>query len=181
MNVTTPDSAKVVEELYAPLYRFALSLAGEAAAASDLTQEAFFRWFKHGGDLRDPSKVRSWLFTTLYREFVRTNRRAIRFPHHEIEGVEAELPTVAPEEAAGLDGALVLEALLQVDDAYRAPLSLFYLEGLSYAQIAEALDIPAGTVMSRLSRGRDQLRLHLKNRLSAEEQKLIPFAAVQAG
>jgi RNA polymerase sigma-70 factor (ECF subfamily) len=179
MNVPTPDSTAMVDELYGPLYRFALSLVGAPAAASDLTQEAFFRWFKQGGELRDPAKVKSWLFTTLYREFLRTNRRANRFPHHELDEVESELPAVAPEELDQLDGALVMGALQQVEETYRAPLSLFYLEAFSYAQIAEALDVPAGTVMSRLSRGRDQLRRHLRNRLTAEEQKLIPFAAAK--
>ncbi len=179
MNVTTPDSAKVVDELYGPLYRFALSLAGAPAPASDLTQETFFRWFKQGGELRDPTKVKSWLFTTLYREFLRTSRRAVRFPHDELDAVESELPAVAPEEMNQLEAELVMAALQQVEEPYRAPLSLFYLESFSYAQIAEALDIPAGTVMSRLSRGRDQLRRQLKSLMSAEEQKLIPFAAAR--
>jgi RNA polymerase sigma-70 factor (ECF subfamily) len=96
-----------------------------------------------------------------------------------LDEVESELPAVAPEELDQLDGALVMGALQQVEETYRAPLSLFYLEAFSYAQIAEALDVPAGTVMSRLSRGRDQLRRHLRNRLTAEEQKLIPFAAAK--
>lgn len=177
MCVTTSESTALVEELYAPLYRFALSLAGDPASASDLTQEAFFRWFKQGGELRDPSKVKSWLFTTLYREFLRSNRRTKRFPHHELDDVESELPVVVPTEVDRLDAALVMEALQRVEISFRAPLSLFYLESYTYAQIAEALDIPAGTVMSRLSRGRDQLRNILRSRLSVEEQKIIPFAA----
>jgi len=177
--VATPDSVAVVEELYGPLYRFALSLTGRPAAASDLTQEAFFRWFKQGGELRDPTKVKSWLFTTLYREFLRMNRHASRHPHYELAEVESEIPAVAPPEIDHLDGEWVMAALQEVDEFFRAPLSLFYLESFSYAQIAEALDLPAGTVMSRLSRGRDQLRGHLRRRLSAEERKIIPFATTK--
>ena len=54
----------VVAEFYAPLYRFAFSLAGSSATACDLTQETFHRWLQHGAELRDPTKAKSWLFTT---------------------------------------------------------------------------------------------------------------------
>jgi len=171
-----PDSAAVVEAHYAPLYRFALSLAGETAAACDLTQEAFFRWFKQETPLRDPAKVKSWLFTTLYREFLKGRRHETRHPHQEIAAAEAELPNVEPAELEPLDAALVVAALQVVDETFRAPLSLFYLESLSYAEIAAALEVPVGTVMSRLARGRDQLRRELRRRLSAEDRKIIPFA-----
>ena len=181
MNVTEPDMEAVVAEFYAPLYRFALSLAGSVAPACDLTQETFYRWLTHGTELRDPTKVKSWLFTTLYREFLRGSRRTIRFPHHELEEVESELPAIEPADMEQLDGRLAMQALQQVEENYRAPLSLFYLESCSYAEIAETLDIPIGTVMSRLSRGRDQLRRHLRNLLSEEDQKVIPFLQAKAG
>ncbi len=177
MEVTTPDSAAVVDAHYAALYRFALSLAGESATACDLTQEAFFRWFRQGTDLRDPTKVKSWLFTTLYREFLRIRRRETRYPHRELTEMEAELPPVAAPELDSMDTALVLEALQAVDETFRAPLSLFYLESLPYARIAELMEIPVGTVMSRLSRGREQLRRELRSRLSAEDRKIIPLNA----
>lgn len=176
-DVTTPDSVAVVDAHYAALYRFALSLAGESAAACDLTQEAFFRWFRQDTELRDPGKVKSWLFTTLYREFLRSRRREGRFPHHELAEVEDELPAVTPPDLEAMDAALVLEALQAVDETFRAPLSLFYLESLPYTRIAELLEIPVGTVMSRLARGRDQLRRELRARLSAEDRKIIPLNA----
>ena len=152
MIVTESDMEAVVVEFYAPLYRFALSLAGGVAPACDLTPETVYRWLKHGTELRDPTKVKSWLFTTLYREFLRDNRRTLRFPYQELEEVEAELPSTEPADMEKLDGKLVMQALQKVDENYRAPLSLFYLESCSYARIAETLDIPIGTVMSRLSR-----------------------------
>ena len=180
MDVTETDMDAVVVEFYAPLYRFALSLAGSVAPASDLTQETFYRWLQHGTELRDPTKVKGWLFTTLYREFLRGNRRTIRFPHHDLEEVESELPVVDPADVGHLDGRLVMQALAQVDENYRAPLSLFYLESFSYSEIAEALGIPIGTVMSRLSRGRVELRRHLAALLSEEDRKVIPFFQAKA-
>ena len=70
-----------------------------------------------------------------------------------------------------LDGHAVMEALQQVDESYRAALALFYLEDLSYLEIAEMLDIPTGTVMSRLSRGKAQLRELLCIDSDARRQK----------
>ncbi len=83
---------------------------------------------------------------------------------------------MTPEDLGTLDAAVVLEALLAVDETFRAPLSLFYLESLSYTRIAELLEVPVGTVMSRLSRGRDQLRRELRARLPSEDRKVIPLS-----
>jgi len=69
-----------------------------------------------------------------------------------------DLPTVDPEPWISLDGGTVRAALLQVDETYRTALELFYLGNLSYREIGDALEIPIGTVMSRLSRGKGQLR-----------------------
>ena len=66
---------QLVETYYAALYRFALSLAKNSSDAGDLTQQTFFVWATKGGSLRDDSKVKSWLFTTLYREFLRSQFR----------------------------------------------------------------------------------------------------------
>ncbi len=180
MSVTGPDMDEVVAEFYVPLYRFALSLAGSVAPASDLTQETFYLWLQHGTGLRDPSKVKGWLFTTLYREHLRGNRRTLRFPHHELEEVVSELPVVGPADVGLIDGRLVMQALAQLDENHRAPLSLFYLESFTYPEISEALGIPIGTVMSRLSRGRDQLRRCLGASLSAEDRKVLPFFQAKA-
>ena len=80
-----------------------------------------------------------------------------------------------------IDGQLAMDALQEVDEVYRGPLSLFYLESLSYTEIAAMLEIPVGTVMSRLSRGRSHLRQILKNRLSAEDRKVIPLGNRTSG
>ena len=149
----------LVNTHYEPLYRFALSLARSEADAADLVQQTFFRWAAKGGQLRDPSKAKSWLFTTLHREFLGHRRHEDKFPKVEISVVdEAELTASSPSSEKQIDGASVLAALQQLDETYRAPLALFYLEEHSYRDIAEILEIPVGTVMSRISRGKELLR-----------------------
>jgi predicted DNA-binding protein YlxM (UPF0122 family) len=70
-----------------------------------------------------------------------------------------------------LDAALVLDALQALDDNFRAPLAMFYLENLSYKEIAEMLELPLGTVMSRLSRGKAQLRRRLEAVLEQDAEE----------
>lgn len=153
-----PDFEQVVKAHYADLYRFALSLAGDESSACDLTQETFQTWAMRGHQIRQPARVKSWLFTTLYREFLGQRRHAGKFPHHEVSMVESELPQITPEVIDQMDADSVMRALTQVDEVYRTPLMLFYLEDCSYKQIAEILRVPPGTVMSRISRGKEQVR-----------------------
>jgi RNA polymerase sigma factor (sigma-70 family) len=138
---------------YEPLYRFAFSLAGTEADACDLTQQTFYIWATKGHQLRDRSKVKSWLFTTLHREFLSTRERAKRFPHVELNEANDDLPVVSVEMVNKVDSAWLLESLQELPEPYRAALSLFYLEDCSYKEIAEVLCIPLGTVRSRISRG----------------------------
>ena len=74
-----------------------------------------------------------------------------------------------------LDGATVVGALAQVDEVFRAPLTLFYLEELSYKEISEVLEVPMGTVMSRLSRGKEQLRKLLLEARTSAPGKVVSF------
>ena len=154
----------IVNRYYEPLYRFAFSLARTEADASDLTQETFREFAAKARQLRDTSKAKSWLFTTLYRAFVDKRRRLNRYPEVESGAVENELPALEPEAPGKMDAAAARAALVRLDETYRAPLALFYLEDHSYLEIAEILGIPIGTVMSRLSRGRALLRELLEDR-----------------
>jgi len=158
---------RVVAHYYEPLYQFAFSLTRAEADACDLTQQTFYVWATKGHQLRDPAKVKTWLFTTLHRQFLESRRRLTRFPHHELEAVSNELPAIAPKTALQLDSAQVLRALARVDEVYQAPVALFYLEDCSYKEIAEMLDVPMGTVKSRISRGIAQLQRLLANDISA--------------
>jgi RNA polymerase sigma-70 factor (ECF subfamily) len=170
-----PDFQLLVDRHYAALYRFALSLSGSGDAASDLVQQTFYLWAEKGHQLRDSSKAKSWLFTTLYREYLGTYRRNARHPQVELEEAAAELPAIAPEILNEIDGTTVVHALTEVDEVFRAPLTLFYLEELSYKEIADVLGVPIGTIMSRLSRGKEQLRRLLLESRGSEAGKVVPF------
>ncbi|MEN9662670.1 MAG: hypothetical protein RL324_1619 [Verrucomicrobiota bacterium] len=171
---------QLVDAHYASLYRFALSLARNSADAGDLVQQTFFIWATKGHGLREAAKAKSWLFTTLYREFLRGRRRDARATS--IEDLPQQASELAAEEVdrvAKLDSATVMVALQSVDEIFRAPLTLFYLEDLSYQEIAAALEVPIGTVMSRLSRGKAQLRAALAREESAGRAKVIEFNAAR--
>lgn len=156
------EFTRLVDAHYAPLFRFALSLAKNPADAGDLTQQTFLIWAQRGHELRDGAKAKSWLFTTLYREFLRSRRRGDRL--EAIEDLpldETELAAPDPDCFGSEPAGLAMEALQAIDEIYRVPLTLFYLKDFSYKDIAEMLDVPIGTVMSRLARGKAQLSASL--------------------
>ena len=171
------DFEAVVTMYHGTLFRFALSLTRNETEARDLTQQTLYIWATKGQQLRDESKLKPWLLTTLHREFLSTRRHETRFPHVEFSSVAHELPKVPPAFVDQMDGQTAMDLLVQVDEIYRAPLTLFYLEDLSDREIAETLDIPTGTVMSRLARG----KAHLRQLMAVEEQrhegKTVPLRA----
>ena len=167
---------QLVDAHYVPLYRFALSLARREADACDLVQQTFYIWATKGEALREISKAKSWLFTTLYREFLRGRHRDARATSIEdLPPGEQDIAAEDVDRVAKMDAATVVSALQSVDEVFRAPLTLFYLEDLSYVEIAEALEVPIGTVMSRLSRGKTQLRAALAREENAAKAKVISF------
>jgi RNA polymerase sigma factor (sigma-70 family) len=177
-NPTMSNEAftQLVDAHYAALYRFALSLARNGADAGDLVQQTFFIWATKGSALREQGKAKSWLFTTLYREFLRGRRRDARATSIEdLPAAERELAAEEIDRVGRLDAAVVMTALQSVDEVFRAPLTLFYLEDLSYLEIAETLEVPIGTVMSRLSRGKAQLRTALASEERGSGAKVVAF------
>jgi RNA polymerase sigma-70 factor (ECF subfamily) len=152
-----PDFENLVALYYRDLFRFAYSLARNESEAADFTQQTFYLWARKGHQLRESGQVKSWLFTTLHREFLQVRRRQRRFPELELEEAAGELPEIAPEAMARMDGETVLEFLGQIEAHQQAPLILYYLEDYSYKQIAMVLGIPLGTVQSRIARGKAQL------------------------
>jgi len=149
---------QLVDTHYQPLYRFGYSLSKSADHASDLVQQTFVKWAEKGHQLKDRSKAKSWLFTTLYREYLGQSRRSTKFPESDLEEAEYQLPTVAPNAERKMDAKRAVALLNKLDENFRAPLTLFFLQDHSYKEIAEVLEIPIGTVMSRISRGKKQLR-----------------------
>jgi RNA polymerase sigma-70 factor (ECF subfamily) len=167
--MTSTDSFEIiVREHYDPLFRFAMTLTRVEADARDLTQHTFYVWATKGHQLRDISKVKTWLFTALKRAFLTGQKRGIRFPHHNLEDVSQELPALFPELIDQADCSRVLPALAKVDGVYQAPVALYYLEDHSYKDIAVVLDVPIGTVKSRIARGIAQLRELLSTDSSSE-------------
>jgi RNA polymerase sigma factor (sigma-70 family) len=166
-----PEFTQLVDMHYAPLYRFALSLSRQPSTAEDLTQQTFLQWARKGSTLRDATKAKTWLFTTLYREWLGVARRESRFVTEEFneETAENTVEEVA-EETGPVDAALVMDSLGRLPETYRAPVVLFYMKEMAYRDIAEVLDIPLGTVMSRLSRGKDLLRKELRAAMAAENR-----------
>ena len=167
MNETDYEDAVV--NFYEGLYAFGYSLSGNEDDASELTQETFYRMLTKGAMVRDSSKVKSWLFTTLYRIFLGWEQRRARLPHFEISGVENQISPVTQEQMDVLLHNAVRDSLLEVEERYRAPLTLFYLNDHSYEEIATILAVPIGTVMSRLSRGKALLRQRLAARAIGTE------------
>ncbi len=172
------DYEQVVASFYEGLYGFAYSLAGNKYDACELVQETFARLLANSGQVRDHSKVKSWLFTTLYRIYLGWKRREARLPHFEIGSVEHELPSVTPEMVDQLQNDAVLQSILEMEEHHRVPLMLFYLENHSYREIAELLDISIGTVMSRLSRAKALLRVSLVARSVGLESKIISMTQI---
>lgn len=173
------DPEELVGTYYAPLYRFGLSLSRNEADAGDLVQQTFYTWATKGHQLRDTSKVKTWLFTTLYRDFLAKKRHADRFVDTD-ESEFVEPVHVAPSAIDALDASIVQKALHALDDRYRAPVTLFYMQQHSYREIAEILNVPIGTVMSRISRGKAELRNQLSDVAAAEGRKIVPMEGGQA-
>jgi RNA polymerase sigma-70 factor, ECF subfamily len=164
----------IVSEHYEPLYRFAMSLTRAESDARDLTQHTFEIWARKGHQLRDITKVKTWLYTTLHRAFLQARRTQGRFPHQDLEEVIEQLPDVSPVLSDRVDSLQVLPSLAKVDQAYQAAVALFYLEDYAYKDIAVILDVPVGTIKSRIARGIAQLRELL---LSDESRASTPLNA----
>ena len=138
------------------LRRYARALTGDHGEADDLIQDTLERALGRLGQWRDGDSPRKWLFSILHNLHVDGLRRKSRRPPHVgLESVGAEQSAPATDGASGRD---LDRALQLLPGEQRQVLLLVGLEGLSYAETAEVLAIPVGTVMSRLARGRGRLR-----------------------
>jgi RNA polymerase sigma factor (sigma-70 family) len=175
---SVPSFEQIVDAHYQSLYRFALSMCRRDAMAQDMVQQTFLQWAKKGHTLRDASKVKSWLYTTIYREWLATARHEKKFEEVEFEpDLHGTSHDHDDDESPRVDSATLHQALAQLDANFRAPLVLFYLKELSYREIAETLGIPIGTVMSRLSRAKDNLRMILRGIEETASSNIIPLHA----
>lgn len=162
-----PAPAKLInhwiEEFYLPLHRYAYHLSGSAADADDLVQEAFCTAQMKWQQLHDHNRVRPWLFAIVRNSYLRHQRDA----HGNVHLPLVDLPIEATSDAFDIDPAELRQALLALPESFRTPIVLFYFEDFTYRDIAEQMNLPIGTVMSRLSRAKAFLRAKL-SRESAE-------------
>lgn len=146
-----------VEEQIPRLRRYARALTGDRTLADDLVQDTLeralsrFHLWRHGSDLR------AWLFTIMHNIFVNQARTRMRHQHEALESNVA-VESMRAREPDWLELRDLDSALAQLPNDQRAVLLLVGLEQLTYEEAARVLEVPIGTVMSRLSRGRERLR-----------------------
>src|SRR3954452_1312891 len=151
---------RLVDENYGALYRYAYRLSRSAADAEDLTQEAFCKAQSSFGQLRDPDRAKPWLFSILRNAYLHRLRADA---HHKKASLDAlgDLPGPDLDPPPEVDPEQLQAALNELPEAFRTPVILFYFEDFSYRDIAEQMDLPIGTVMSRLARAKAHLRTRL--------------------
>jgi RNA polymerase sigma-70 factor (ECF subfamily) len=158
------------------LYRVGLRLSGDPAAAEDLVQDTMLKALRAWPTFRPGSNARAWLVTILRNQFINVWRKRKRSPTSvDPESVPEQPDRNNPDPEgrffAELVDETVIAALDALPDDFRDVVVLSDLEGLPYAEVAEALDIPVGTVKSRLFRGRRILQATLRR--YAEEAGVI--------
>ncbi|MGA8550555.1 MAG: sigma-70 family RNA polymerase sigma factor [Stellaceae bacterium] len=156
-----PLGAALIETHIPGLRRFAFALLrGDSEHADDLVQDCLERALSRWHLRRPEGDLRSWLYTILYHRFLSDQqRRKRRGMHGELtEAVEAELLRVKGGQDEALEHRDLLRAFAALPQDQRSVLLLVAIEDLSYDEAARVLGIPIGTVMSRLSRGRERLR-----------------------
>lgn len=146
-----------LRELLPRLRRFARWLTRDADSADDLVQATLERALIRWDSRRDDTAFRAWLFAIAYRQFIDTKRRARRHALM-LDLLGRSAPTERPSVEREVAAQSVVQALEQLPDEQRHLLLWVSVEGLSYREVADLLDIPIGTVMSRLSRARTALR-----------------------
>ncbi len=151
---------ELIDSHYQPLFRYAYRLSGSSADAEDLTQETFGKAIQRLAQLRQAERVKPWLFRILRNEYLRRVRDDRR---HRLTPLEqlGEIPQPAADPPADIDPATLQAVLNELDETFRTPLILYYFEDFSYRDIAEQMDLPIGTVMSRLARAKAHLRAKL--------------------
>jgi RNA polymerase sigma-70 factor (ECF subfamily) len=151
---------QLVEEHYASLYRYAYRLTGSAVDAEDLTQETFYKAQRNLAQLRAPDRARPWLFCILRNAYLHRARTAKQLACVPLDGI-GDVAEPLPEPLPEIDQEQLQQALQELPEVFRTPIILYYFEDFSYRDIAEQMDLPIGTVMSRLARAKAYLRCRL--------------------
>lgn len=162
-----------LRELLPSLRRFALWLSRDPGGADDLVQSALERALSRWSSRRPEASLKSWLFTILYRQFIDGRRRAGRFQRF-FGAAAVEEEDFEPSAEETVIARSSLEAFGKLSADQRALLMMVSVEGFSYQEAADALGVPIGTVMSRLSRARQAYR-----RLTEGETPAMPLRRVK--
>jgi len=187
------DFAELAMPFMSGLYAAALRMTRNPTDAEDLVQETYLRAYRGFGGFQEGTNLKAWLYKILTNTYINIYRAKKRRPDMEtlddvedfylyrrIGGLEAVDADRSPE-AEVLDAipeTAVTEAVEALPEQFRMAVLLADVEGFSYKEIADIMDVPIGTVMSRLHRGRKQLQRRLWD--LAEERGLVPAGATPA-
>jgi RNA polymerase sigma-70 factor (ECF subfamily) len=147
------------------LFAFAFRLCGDAAQAEDMVQETYYEAWRSMKTLRDPQSGRAWLFRILRFRYAHWRRDSGRRVQPKVSLSEIGSALAAPQESVedALAGRELLQkALDSLDDGYKEPFLMVFQQGLTCREAAEALEIPLGTVLSRIHRARKALRAAMR-------------------
>ena len=148
-----------LRRLYAAAYR----MTGNAADAEDLVQETLFRAYRAYDRFTPGTNIKAWLYTILQR--ARTDRLSKAGRSPETVALAEEGPAVRPAQESAVHGLDLARLLLELPEAFRIAVVLRDVEELSYGEIARIMEVPIGTVMSRIHRGRAMIRAAFGGRM----------------
>jgi RNA polymerase sigma factor (sigma-70 family) len=157
-----------------PLRRYARALTRDEAQAEDLVHDVLVRAYEHRSTFRLGWNLRTWLFSILHNTFIDGRRRGAAEARRNAEVARAIDRSMAPSQESSVRLDQIRRAFEALPDEQRAVLHLVAIEGLPYQEAADALDIPVGTLMSRLSRARAALRAFEEGRLPDRPQLPAP-------
>lgn len=169
------------------LYNVALKYMRNSYDAEDLVQETMYAAFRNFGQLRDESKCRSWLFAILRSNFLKEKRQAVKRPLlsqndtylQVLEGVAQN--DICKDYEAKLESLSIRALIERLPEKYKTVLILYFLEDLSYQAISDLIDVPIGTVMSRLSRAKQQMKKEMLREVTINEAKVVDIRRAAQG
>jgi RNA polymerase sigma-70 factor (ECF subfamily) len=153
------DIRTLVLDYHRDVYRYAFRLTGRQPEAEDLTQQTFLIAQQRLHQVRQPERVVSWLFSILRSCYLKAERKSTPVVATSLELDVDSIPDSLAE--TSFDEELLQAAIDELPDEFKLVLVMFYFEECSYKEIAEQLQIPIGTVMSRLTRAKSRLRCRL--------------------